>query len=232
MNHNPPFNGDTHVGIELDKLIKRFGVLHAIETGMWAAATTRQLRKMVAGRVITFDPDFSHLYEEFGENAVVHLKLLGIEPVEADSSVALHNGIDACHQRDLDNTHPGRITPILFYLDAHGGGVNGTSTNPLREELEQIASRSSCHNNCVIFIHDFLNPKYPDPVTGYGYTWGGWFLNDPDHPELGHLAEPLSYSVLERFGCLPKIFPGGWEFHHNNVATGTQRGVIYIYPKA
>lgn len=223
------FNGDQMVGVELEKLIKRFGVIHAIETGTWSAKTTRKLRKMVTGQVITIDPDHSHLIEEFGPRSPFDLGQMGIRCIEDDSSRCLKEMINHCHQHDL--RYGSTLTPILFYLDAHGGGINNTSTNPLREELQQIAACSDCHNNCVIFIHDFLNPKYPDPVTGYGYTWGGWFLKDEQHPELGHLAEPLSYSVLERFGCLPKIFPGGWDYHHNDEAVGTKRGVIYIYPK-
>jgi hypothetical protein len=211
-----PFNGDRLVGRELAKLIARFGVLHAIETGMWSAHTTRELRRMVKGQVLSFDPDQSNLIKEFGPDAVGDLLRLGIQPVMADSSRQLGWGIRQCHEHDLVHEPRERLTPILFYLDAHGGGINGTSTNPLREELEQIAQNTWCQNNCVIFIHDFMVPG-----KEWGYTWGDW----------GRGAEPLSYSVLEYFGVLPRLFPGGWDYHYNEKAEGVQRGMLYLYPK-
>lgn len=201
------FNGDSHVEAELNKLIARFAVKHCIETGMWAAKTTRQLRTMVSGQVITMDPDFSNLIKEFGPTAVYDLATLGISPRQQDSAVDLH---DIIHSFDDE-------APVLFYLDAHGGGINGTSTNPLREELEQIADSPWCHNNCVILIHDFQNPNHPD----WGYNGGDWFGQ----------AEPLSMALLQKFDVLPRIFPNGWEHHYNEATTGIARGVVYIYPK-
>jgi len=140
--------------------------------------------------------------EEFGQDAVLDLMRLKIEPVLGDSSKLLSGLIDSAFH------------PILFYLDAHGGGANESNVNPFLEELEQIALVESCRDSCVIVIHDF---KVPDKE--WGYNWGAWDGREP---------EPLSYELISSY--LERIYPDGHNYHYNEEADGMQRGVIYIYP--
>lgn len=205
LENNVPFNGDKFIAVELAKLIVKHGIQHAVETGMWAAHTTRELRKMVKGQVLTLEPDFSHLKEEYGPDAVLELSALGIVVHRADS---------ARHLSRVLPTLPDKA-PVLFYLDAHGGGVDGADVNPLLPELEQIGACKAQRNKCVIAIHDFMVPGQHD----WGCNWGDW----------GRGAEPLSFSVIE--GHLPAIYPKGYGYHYNTQAEGCRRGIIYIYPK-
>ena len=196
-----PFNGDIYIGKEIKKLIKQFNVNTIIETGTWSAHTTREFATY-GPKVITIDSTLNHLHEEFGPNSHEELKRLGIEYWVGDSSKLLGHLIKE------------RSTlPLLFYLDAHGGGENGSNVNPILEELHQIAYPLTAVHN-VIVIHDF---KVPGKEFGFnGGDWGrGW--------------EPLSYELIEPY--LQRIYPQGHRYHYNSRATGATRGVIYIYPE-
>jgi hypothetical protein len=197
--HNP-FNGDTFIGKEIRKLVRDWSINTIVETGTWSGHSTREFVAM-GPRVVTIDSTLEHLTEEFGEGALSELTRLGILVVLGDSSKLLPSVIVTAS------------APILFYLDAHGGGANDSNVNPLLEELDAIARSLSCRNNCVIVIHDF---KVPGKDWGYnGGDWGrGW--------------EPLSYELVLPY--LERTYPAGYGYHYNNDADGMRRGVIYVYP--
>lgn len=137
MDTSKAFNGDPFVRRELEKLIAKHGVLHAIETGTWAAESTLAFREMVEGRVVTIETDLSHLPEEWQPDPVSAMAELGITLVHGDSGECLAGVISSLE------CGPERI---LFYLDAHA------AWNPLLEELRQIAAWA---DEPVIAIHDF-----------------------------------------------------------------------------
>jgi hypothetical protein len=201
-----PFNNDKFIGQEIRKLIEKWKIKTIVETGMWSAHSTREFATM-GPHVITIDSTFDHLIEEFGSQAVGDLQKLNIRLVQGDSSECLFSILETILAIDH---------PILFYLDAHGGGENNSNVNPLLEELDQISYDDHCENNCVIAIHDFYVPG-----KEWGYNWGAWD---------GKPAEPLSYDLVKPF--LEEIYPKGFNYHYNEKAEGMQRGIIYIYPKA
>jgi len=201
MTHTP-FNGDRFIGIELRKLIARFGVRHIIETGTWSAHSTREFRTMVPGRIITIDPTYEHLFAEFGAAAVDDLNRQGISAILGDSSKILETVLRWCVPLD----------PTLIYLDAHGGGANKSNVNPILEELDAIGRVPGVR---LVAIHDFQVPGKP-----WGYNGGDW----------GRGFEPLSYELIQP--QLAVIFPSGHGYHYNDEAEGCQRGIIYVYPNA
>jgi hypothetical protein len=199
-----PFNGDTFIGPEIRRLVERFGIRTIIETGTWSAHSTREFAKM-AKRVFTIDATHEHLIKEFGPDAKAQLPQ-NVTAVLGDSGLILSKIVWGLGTM---------AHPILFYLDAHGGGANGTNVNPLLEEMRSLGALATvCGGRCVICIHDFLSPGKP-----WGYNGGDW----------GRGFEPLSYKLIEPM--LRPIFPDGHQFHYNEQADGCQRGIIYIYPE-
>lgn len=198
-----PFNGDTFIGPEIKRLVEKYGVKTIIETGTWSAHTTRELATYGVP-VITIDSTHEHLYEEFGPQAKMDLLKRGVRCYVGDSAT------------DLGYLIRKSAAPIFFYLDAHGGGANGSNVNPLLEELDQIGDARYMTDDClpVIAIHDF---KVPD--KGFGYNGGDW----------GRGFEPLSYGLIQ--SRIEKIYPNGHLFHYNQQADGATRGVIYVYPR-
>jgi len=207
-----PFNGDTYIGPEIRKLIEKWKVKTIIETGTWSAHTTREFAKM-GPHVITIDSTWEHLTEEFGRDALEELQSLPrVKTVFGDSSKCLVDVIDdATH---VHNHLEWIGIPVLFYLDAHGGGANGSNVNPLLEELDQIQYSETCKDFCIIVIHDFQVPG-----KDFGYNGGDW----------GKGFEPLSHELIQNL--LNDIYPRGYGYHYNEKADGATRGVIYIYPK-
>jgi hypothetical protein len=204
MKHTP-FNGDHHIGEEIQKLVARFNVQTIIETGTWSAHTTREFAKL-APQVFTIDATHEHLIEEFGPRAVAELEAINIGVILGDSSQALPMVLKPHKLKQ-------NIYPALIYLDAHGGGANGSNDNPLLEELDAIGRESACRDKCIICIHDFFVPGKP-----WGYNGGDW----------GRGFEPFSYELIK--DKLPAIYPNGYVFYYNEEAAGCQRGVIYIHP--
>lgn len=134
-------------------------------------------------------------------NAASDLAALGIVAVVDDSSQRLGPVL-----REVEH-------PCLIYLDAPGGAVNGSDTNPLLKELAAISGEAQCRDRCVIFIHDCLVPGQQ-----WAHNWGDW----------GRGVQPLSYQVVQPL--LPSIYPAGWGHHFNDQAEGACRGIVYIYP--
>jgi hypothetical protein len=93
--------------------------------------------------------------------------------------------------------------PCLFYLDAHWNEYW-----PILDELKTIGQYAK---DSIIIIHDF------------------WV---PERPELGfdsYKGQKLDYEYIQ--ALLPEIYPDGFSFYYNSIATGGNRGVIYIFPK-
>ena len=199
MNHEP-FNGDTYIGPEIRRLIKQFYIQTIIETGTWSGHTTREFATM-GPAVWTIDSTHEHLIEEFGMSAAHDLYALGVRPVLGDSSKMLKDIIRKVKE------------PILFYLDAHGGGANGSNVNPIKEELQQIADYCSIQYPPVICIHDFYVPG-----KDFGYNGGDW----------GKGFEPLSFLLIKPF--LDAIYLDGYGSYYNEKADGATRGIIYVHP--
>jgi predicted O-methyltransferase YrrM len=93
--------------------------------------------------------------------------------------------------------------PCLFYLDAHW-----YEYWPLLDELKVIGREAK---NSIIVIHDCFVPGRPN--LGYD-TYKGQRLD-------------LEYIMP----YLKEIYPKGYAYHYNSVSTGSNRGVIYIYPR-
>lgn len=197
-----PFNGDTFIGPEIQRLVRQFKLKTIVETGAWSCHSTRAFRQILPapGRVITIDGTTEHLTEEFGSNALAEIKGLGIEFIVGDSAKELPPLLNKIEH------------PALFYLDAHGGNL--PNTNPLKEEILAIAANKKSRGNCVIAIHDFQVPGKP-----WGYNWVSF-----DGAEGG----PLSIAVVEPW--LKAAFPNGFTHHYNEQADGCQRGIVYIEP--
>ena len=145
-----PFNGDYYVGSEIRYLACLHGIQTIIETGTWAAHSSREFAKMVK-RVITIDVTHEHLLAEFGPNAVEDLLKLNVVALLGNSRDIMGKVL-----RDL----PDEQHPVLCYLDAHGVG------NPLLEDLASMAADPRCHDRAVVVVHDIQVPGKP-----WGYNW-------------------------------------------------------------
>lgn len=154
-----PFNGDSFIGEQIRELVERYHIQTIVETGTWSGHTTRELIR-IGPRVVTIDATHEHLLEEFGPAAVKDIERLGIVVVLGDSSKILSDVIMSS------------IAPMLFYLDAHGGGANGSNVNPLLEELDIIGESVACRDCCVIVVHDFQVPDKP-----WGHNGGDWDIS-------------------------------------------------------
>jgi hypothetical protein len=95
--------------------------------------------------------------------------------------------------------------PVLFFLDAHW-----YSYNPLIDELKEIARTGTINN--VIAIHDF---KVPNKDFG--------FDTFPDGTEYKfEIIKPAIDAIYGR---------DNYHYYYNEVAEGSNRGIIYIHPK-
>jgi len=90
---------------------------------------------------------------------------------------------------------------ILFYLDAHWNGT------PLIDELKTIGKY---FKDVVIAIHDF---KVPGKDFGYD-SYGG---------------QDYTFDWIKEH--LDSIYPNGYGWKYNDKASGSYRGIIYIYPE-
>lgn len=199
-----PWNGDHFIDAEMERLITTRGIKTVIETGTWSGHSTRRFRQLLPlpSQVITIDPTDEHLIEEFGPGAIDDLKANQIRFILGDSIDVLPKLV-----RQV-------ATPVLFYLDGHGGGKNPCNVNPILEELEIIGGEQRLRDRCVICIHDVRVPG-----KNFGYNGGDW----------GRGFESLSYELFKP--RLEKIFTKGHAYHHNEKAAGATRGILYCYPK-
>lgn len=178
-----PFNGDVFVQPEIESLIERHDIETIVETGSGDYSTTRAMAELRPVITIEMDPE---LYAK-GSG------LIGVRRNLGDSAEILPDLFPL-------------LEPILFFLDAHGGGQKHS---PLLEELAIIAE--NCEQKPVIVIHDFENPARPE----FGFdTWD---------------CGPYTFELIRQ--PLNKIYGAdGYRYHYNSQACGQRRGIIYIEP--
>lgn len=174
-----PFEGDSLLEPLIDMFIKTRGIDCIVETGTETGATTNWFAERVA-KVYTCDLED-----------------------KTDRPLADNVSFSLCpSHRMLDNMLPlyAANHKLLLYLDAHVAPKNSA----IHQELEVIACQSL--PDCVIVIHDFQVPGYPE----------------------------LGYDVYDAFGALnyqyvqpwiQRIFPGGHRLVTNTAAVGAKRGV-------
>jgi len=143
MNGQLPFEGDTFIRAEIEKLRDKFKIKNCIETGTQYGATTKALAEIFE-RVITIEADSEYL-----EIAKSNVDSDNVTFVDGKSEELLT-------EFNTDN--------VLYYLDAHGCNVGGC---PLKNELEII--RDHNHRNVCIVIHDFKVPGKDFGFDAYDY---------------------------------------------------------------
>jgi len=137
LNNWWPFSGDVYLLLEINSLIKKFGIKTIIETGTWKGRTAQLMSTMVdTVYTIEIDEEVYNTTNFLDDIPNVH-RFLGDSP------------------KVLAEILPTVTQPILFFLDAHWG-----DEWPLLKELEIIEKYRI--PNSVIVIHDIYNPSHPD----------------------------------------------------------------------
>ena len=143
------FNEDHYVQDRVKVLVKKYGVLCAVETGTYHGATTAFLSSLVP-TVYTIESREDYLNVAKKGWGGIH----NIVPILGDSAVELKSLLER-----------GIASPALFFLDAHWG------KNPLRDELTAIAEHAP---NSIVLIHDF---QVPGTDLGYDEAYPGQPIN-------------------------------------------------------
>jgi len=131
------FAGDGLLKKEIERLISRYGIQSAVETGTYQGCTTRALAAMVpAVYTIEISPD---MFAESGE------RLAGVPNVRRYCGAS---------PDVLPGLLPQIERPALYYLDAHWNG-----NYPLPREVEIIALHDP---RPVILMHDMQVPGHPE----------------------------------------------------------------------
>lgn len=185
-----PFNGQEARRALFDQLVAAVDPAAIVETGTFRGVTTEYLAG--AGRpvhTIELSPSaFGYSGERFADHNVKVKRYLG------DSRVLL---------RWLLARRLSSAAPVLFYLDAHGGGQE----LPLAAEIELIAERSP---KPVIMIDDFAVPH----DAGYRYD---------DYGPGKVLDHALIAPLLERFR-MAAFYPAT----PSAAETGMRRGCVVL----
>jgi hypothetical protein len=131
-----PFANDALLGKEIERLIKKYDVQSAVETGTYQGETARGLADMVP-QVYTIEVN----PESFEESQERLSGLSNVTGFLGDSEVILPDLI------------PKIKKPALYYLDAHWNGHY-----PLPAEVSAIAEYDP---SPIIVIHDMTVPDCP-----------------------------------------------------------------------
>ena len=137
-----PFEGDTFIKGEIQKLIDKFELINCVETGTQFGSTTKVFERMF---VNTFTIEANKDYSDFAAERLL-----------ADTHCINGFSQDALKQMDIDN--------CLYYLDAHGHDTGGC---PLKFELEVLSWKK--YKNICIVIHDFKVPEKDFGFDAYDY---------------------------------------------------------------
>jgi len=175
------FAGDGLLEKEVRRLVGRYGIQSAVETGTYQGATTRALAAMVpAVYTIDIDPGF---YAESRE------RLADVPGVRQFCGAS---------QDILPGLLPQISRPALYYLDAHWNGHY-----PLPREVEIIALHDP---QPVIVMHDMQVPGHPELLADpqrdgspYCYEWVRPMLEKirmPWRHYYNEMAEGLQVGVL------------------------------------
>lgn len=146
LQHFEPFNGDSILHAEVARLIGKWGVRVAVETGTFLGETTWAL-SLLCDEVHTIEIESERLDKalcKFRGRGVAHAR---------PWNVHFHLGSSAKVLGELRQPLSGRRT--LYYLDAHWHDYW-----PLRDELDAIACIPGPPP--VIVIHDFRVPERPE----------------------------------------------------------------------
>jgi glycosyltransferase involved in cell wall biosynthesis len=141
LNGQVPFEGDTFIRAEIEKLKEKFKLKTCIETGTQFGSTTNSFCE-IFDKVITIEAEGKYL--EIAKEKVKHKNVLF---VHGKSEEVLDEVIQ-------DNA--------LYYLDAHGCATGGC---PLKKELEIIKGKK---NICIV-IHDFKVPEKDFGFDSYDF---------------------------------------------------------------
>lgn len=138
-----PFNGDSFLHAEVARLVQKWSVAVAVETGTFQGHTAFALATMCV-QVFTIEKDEERFKEARAFFDMVPWKNNRIIELKGSSP-------------DIIKYIRPMVTGerILFYLDAHW-----ESYWPLQDELREIAAFDGPRP--VIVIHDFLVPGRPD----------------------------------------------------------------------
>lgn len=101
----------------------------------------------------------------------------------------------------LETVLPNMKGPLFVFLDAHWGNVC-----PLLDELQKIADSGL---KPIIAIHDFFVPNKTFEYDSYN-------------------GKRFDFEFIEE--KLANIYGGDYTHFYNTMATGAQRGIIYIEP--
>jgi hypothetical protein len=207
------FGGDTYLGKEFEKLVKKHKIQAIVETGTFHGHTTKEFAKMVP-MVYTLE-----YKQEFADIARKNLK--GVK------NVKILVGSSPDTMREL---LPKLKGPVLFFLDAHWYRYW-----PLRDELQAIADTG--HKNAVIVVHDFYVPgrkdlgydQYTPSLTWIDYLWkGGWNrIFEKLFNITVYKRQKLDYPYIkDKVLAINKRY----KYYYNKRAVGGKRGVIIIHP--
>lgn len=135
------YEGDSFIHEELKKLVKKFYISLAIETGTFMGATTKRLSELV-DLVVSVEANEEN-YNKSKENCI---QLKNVKLIFGNSAEVLPSLVS--------RLSPHQSHCILFYLDAHW-----EKYCPLLDELRAMADFKL---KPVIFIHDFKVPGRMD----------------------------------------------------------------------
>ena len=131
------FAGDGMLEREIARLVRKYGIQSAVETGTHQGVTSRALAGMVE--------DVYTVEIHDGLFADAQLRLADVPSVKQ---------FHGASPDVLPGLLPDIRKPALYYLDAHWHG-----NFPLPQELEIIAA---CDSSPVIVMHDMSVPGHPD----------------------------------------------------------------------
>lgn len=207
-----PFNGDSFLMKEFEKIVKKFRIKNIVETGTFMGDTTKEFSKMV-DNVYTIESN-----REFYVSAKHNLNNAKNVKVFFGSSPLILNRILLTLK---GNT--------LFFLDAHWGNYW-----PILDELKEISKIPSLRNS-VIVIHDFYVPDKDFGFDSYYYSNSNLelFLKKA----IGFIGKIFKMKLIEKQkldydfirNSIHRINPS-FKYYYNSKVEGARRGVIFIHP--
>ena len=182
-----PFASDHLLGEEIQRLIVRYGIQSAVETGVYQGVTTRALAEMVPAvyAIESDDARFTESRERLADLPDVRI---------------YHGG----SQDILPEIIPQITKPALYYLDAHIDGSAEDGHQPLPREAEIIAQLDP---SPIMVMHDMFVPDHPEfhanlQTPGgipYDYEWvspGLEKIREPWRHYYNSEAEGLKVGIM------------------------------------
>lgn len=196
-----PFNTNPQFCERVQRLIQKYTLDTAIETGTWLGKTTEWLSK-----------NFKQVHTIELNEARYDLNRSTLDKLE---NVTAWCGSSAEILPKVISEVPEK-SRVLFYLDAHWG-----KNCPLLKELEAISKVPWLVNNCIIVIDDFKVPGRPDvPYDSYqGHAFdlnyvSGQLQKIMDPLEVSYYAPPKT-NARSRGKLL--VIPKQWQSENRKV---------------